>query len=193
MIERSASNVSAVTWWTSSVEPPIGSGATVLRGGDGPHRLRRQTLPVIQPSCGTTPHIVPNPVAHPQPRARCQRPRPPCRAAPNALAPEIGPAERNRLRALAEDPATDDALAYVIASGPDDVTTVDLELRRPNGEVERGSEPPARGPAPRELTSATARRRPPGPVVQARASRSGTSYRRNAVSAVTTASRSTEA
>lgn len=86
--------------------------------------MKRSTILMLASSLAT-PAMV-GCAGHPQPRARCQRPRRPCRAAPNALAPEIGPAERNRLRALAEDPATDDALAYVIASGPDDVTTVDL-------------------------------------------------------------------
>lgn len=57
----------------------------------------------------------------------------------NALAPELGDPERDRLRALAENPDTDDAVTYVVGSAGD-VVKVDLEPRRPNGDVEHGAD-----------------------------------------------------
>jgi len=56
----------------------------------------------------------------------------------NELAPTLGRADLDDLRAAAADPDTDDVVAYVVAAGRPDIETVDLEPRRPNGQVERG-------------------------------------------------------
>ncbi|MEQ3549086.1 hypothetical protein WIS52_01275 [Pseudonocardia nematodicida] len=56
-----------------------------------------------------------------------------------ALAPDLGDALRADLARRAADPETDDVVVHVV-SGRDRVETVDLEPRRPNGHVERGTE-----------------------------------------------------
>ena len=57
----------------------------------------------------------------------------------NALAPQESPAELDRLGALAADPDRDDVVVDVVAAGTPDVETVDLEPRRPNGQIEYGA------------------------------------------------------
>jgi len=54
------------------------------------------------------------------------------------LPPAVSDAERAGLRALASDPDRDDADVSVLAAGDPDVEHVDLEPRRPNGQIERG-------------------------------------------------------
>jgi OOP family OmpA-OmpF porin len=54
------------------------------------------------------------------------------------LAPALAEPDLERLRALALDPDSDGAVAFVAAAGRSDVDVVDLEPRRPNGDVERG-------------------------------------------------------
>lgn len=56
----------------------------------------------------------------------------------NELSVQLGDAERARLAGLAADPDVDGAVVHVLAAGRAGVTTVDLEPRRPNGEIERG-------------------------------------------------------
>jgi len=57
----------------------------------------------------------------------------------NELAPELSGADLVRLHAAAADPDIDDVAAYVVAAGRPEVEKVDLEPRRPNGQIERGS------------------------------------------------------
>lgn len=53
-------------------------------------------------------------------------------------APRPSPGALERLRAAAADTDTDDATAFVVADGVPTVEEVDLEPRRPNGDIERG-------------------------------------------------------
>lgn len=53
-------------------------------------------------------------------------------------APVLGAADLARLRTLAADPDSDDVVVHVVSAGRGDVETVDLEPRRPNGDIERG-------------------------------------------------------
>lgn len=54
------------------------------------------------------------------------------------LAPALSSGERAELRALASDPDRTEAHVSVLAAGDPAVEDVDLEPRRPNGQVERG-------------------------------------------------------
>ena len=54
------------------------------------------------------------------------------------LAPRPSAADLAALRAVAADPDADDAVAHIVAAGIAAAETVDLDPRRPNGDVERG-------------------------------------------------------